>query len=108
MGVKKMQGVAKDIETFCEQVAESFEVNDGIVASVERTIDDFFCHIERYQDYLDEYNRLLGNYTKNSLNSQIGRWVKEYYGFVEDGECDDPRSTLIDSFTKLLRRVYNG
>jgi len=101
-----MQGVSQDILEFCEDAADSFEVSDDPSVSVGDTIDRFFCHIEKYADYFNGYRILCKGHDQKVLNQQIGKWVKEHYGFVSDGESAEHKSSLIESYTILLRPVY--
>lgn len=51
-------------------------------------------------DYLDLLDKHKDNVDLNTLNSNIGKYIKEVFNLDNMDECTKPKSTLIQTFTK--------
>lgn len=67
----------------------------------EDIIDEVFCKIEDNRRWLNTYNILVHEQGKHYINPQIGRLVKEHTGLNTMSYPNVPKSTLIQSYSKL-------
>lgn len=52
------------------------------------------------KDYYDEYKQELTTKSAQTLNSSMGRYIREYWGLENIGREYEPESDLIKSYTK--------
>ncbi|MFH1395637.1 MAG: hypothetical protein ABIH09_05725 [Candidatus Omnitrophota bacterium] len=70
----------------------------------ENITDRIFLSIQNDNDLMAEYLDLLDKHKDNidlkTLNSNIGKYIKEIFNLENIDECDKPKSTLIRTFTR--------
>ena len=79
------------IEDFNEKVIDTF---------IDSITDRVFLMIEKDRDLMLEYLRLVSNKTLDTVNMSLGMAVKERLNLDNDGEEENPRCSLIKSYTK--------
>ena len=90
--------VSENVKRFCEKVAGDFEVGDDVTHVTDR----FFKHVE--DRYLEAYKLLVQTVGGTlSLNSQIGRWIKDHYQLGNIDVVPARQSKLIRAYTTHSR-----
>ncbi len=73
---------------------------EKIVNDFMRNITDHvFGNIQNNEDLMREYQTRVNENSLNSINTAIGKKVKELFALNNDGVCDSPKSWLIKDFT---------
>jgi hypothetical protein len=57
-----------------------------------------FLEIER--NYLQDYTSARRNRSEYAVNTVIGKFIRQYWNLQNVGKCKNPRSKLINSYTK--------
>lgn len=55
-----------------------------------------FLEIEKDEELLDEYNDLVKAKDRHTINTQIGKIIKDYWNLNNLGRCHNPESRGID------------
>jgi hypothetical protein len=77
--------------------------NEVISQKNKSITDEIFLLIQNNKDLMQEYLRLVEGNGLSSVNTQIGRRVKEAYGLTNAAERnDEPSSTLIKSYQEFV------
>ena len=83
------------MEQFIKKVLDQF--TDDIT-------DRVFLMIQNDSELMGEYLNLLDRHKENidldTLNSNIGKYIKNHLNLDNIDECKDPKSTLIQTFTR--------
>jgi hypothetical protein len=67
--------------------------------------DIFFCYIENDEELLQDYQRIIGREGDlDTTNKKLGEAVKSWFRLENDNENRDPKSKLIRSYTKHIRK----
>jgi hypothetical protein len=77
---------------------------DKVISQKNKSItDEIFLLIQNNKDLMQEYLRLVEGNSLSSVNTQIGRHVKEAYKLTNAAERnDEPSSTLIKSYQEFV------
>ncbi|MDR1811450.1 MAG: hypothetical protein LBQ87_01350 [Candidatus Fibromonas sp.] len=76
---------------------------DKVISQKNKSItDEIFLLIQNNKDLMQEYLRLVGDNGLSSVNTQIGRRVKEAYGLTNAERNDEPSSTLIKGYQEFV------
>lgn len=81
----------QSLEEYAEEVVKDFmtEITDHI-----------FLHIQGNENLMREYQSHVHLNSLISVNTTIGKKVKEIFDLENDSECLEPKSWLIKSYTK--------
>lgn len=81
----------QSLEEYAEEVVKDFmtEITDHI-----------FLHIQSNETLMREYQSHVYLNSLISVNTTIGKKVKEIFELENDSECSHPKSWLIKSYTK--------
>jgi len=76
---------------------------DKVISQKNKSItDEIFLLIQKDKDLMQEYLRLVQNEKIDSVNTQIGKRIKESYGLKDGKRNNNPLSTLIKSYQEFL------
>ena len=78
------------VSAYAEQVVNNF---------VTHITDHVFLSIERDDDLMREYMSNVNRYGLDTVNTTIGKKVKEMLNLENDGENKNPKSRIIQSYT---------
>ena len=73
--------------------------NAAIAKFNEKITDEVFQTIESDKELMSSYLRAVSDNGLDVVNQTIGKAVKTAYGLEDKGQCDEPCSNLIKSFT---------
>lgn len=63
-----------------------------------RLTDCIFFYLQNDREFMDEYLSMSRS-EQEDFNRKMGAAIKERFRFSDIGECAEPRSTLIKSYT---------
>jgi len=73
---------------------------EKVVKEFMRNITDYvFLNIQNNEELMREYQSQVNSNSLKSVNTAIGKKVKELFDLANDGVCNSPKSWLIKDFT---------
>lgn len=76
------------------------EYAEKVVLDFMRNITDHvFLNIQNNEELMRESQRQVNENSLKAVNTAIGKKVKEIFDLKDDGECNRPKSWLIQGFT---------
>lgn len=78
-------------EEFAQKVVEKFS---------EEITDSVFLYIENDKELMHDYLRLVSEKDLDTVNKALGRKIKEKFGVENLDRSNNPKSKLIQSYTK--------
>ena len=76
---------------------------DEVISRKNKSItDEIFLLIQNDKDLMQKYLRLVEEHHLSSVNTQIGKRVKEKYVLTNAERNDEPSSTLIKSYQEFV------
>jgi len=83
---------------YAEKIVEDFMKN---------ITDHVFENIQNNEKLMREYQTRVNENSLKSINTAIGKKVKELFNLENDGVCDAPKSWLIKDFTYHKKQTFN-
>ena len=70
---------------------------------MEKITDHVFLNIQNNEHLMREYQSAVHESSLMEVNTAIGKKVKEVFNLKDSGECNQPNSWLIKSYTKHVK-----